>query len=189
MGDLTTLSRLKTYLPVGSDSDELLSYLISAASQAIQRYTNRDLLQATYSNEMRDGNGSTRMLLRQFPAQALTLVQIDDVTIPQRTTATGSGWTFDGYRIVGLSGYTFTKGIQNVLFSYTAGWPIASMPGDIEQACVELVGLMFRNRKHLDLDSITMSAGSGHEMVSYLKTAFTPTMKAMLDQFRDLVPL
>lgn len=189
--DLTTIAAVKAYpgfnAADGDPASTLLARLVTAASAAIQRYTNRDIIQATY-NEVRDGYGGTKMLLRQFPAQAPTLVQVDGITIAQRASPTAAGWVFDGNRVLGLSGYVFTRGISNVVVAYTAGWPLGSVPADIEQACIELVVQFFRNRTRIGDQSLTVAAGSGHETVAYLMRSMTPTTKAMLDQFRDVCP-
>ena len=186
--DLTTAAKVKEHLALtASDADTLLARLVTAASTAIQRYTNRDIVQQSYS-EWRDGYGGVRLQLRQYPAQKPTLVQIDGVTIAERASVTGSGWVFDGNRVVGLSGYSFTRGVQNILVVYTAGWAAGSIPADIELACCELVGLVFRQRKRLGDASLTVSAGGGHETVAYMLSAMPPTTKQILDQFQEVAP-
>ncbi len=192
--DLTTIAAVKAYPDfVSGASDPLLARLITAASSAIQRYTNRDIVQQTY-NEVRDGNGGARIVLRQFPAQAPSSLIVDGVAILQQTTPLGMGWVFDGYRVLSLYGFRFSRGYSNVLITYTAGWAGPSpgpsaIPSDIEQACIELVAFFFRNRSRIGDQSLTVGAGGGHETVSYLLRAMPPTTKALLDQFKEVVPV
>ena len=186
--DLTTAAKVKEHLSYTSaDADPLLARLVTAASSAIQRYTNRDIVQTAY-NEVRDGTGGTRMLLRQFPAQEPTLVRVDGVTISKRTSQPGAGWVFDGIRVLSLDGYRFERGFGNVEIAYTAGWLLASMPAEIEQAAIELAALMFRQRKRIGDQSLTVSAGSGHETIAYAMSAMTPTTKLILDEFKEVAP-
>lgn len=187
MADLTTVAKVKDHLgAVAADADTVLGRLVTAASVAIQRYTNRDITQQAYT-EVRDGTGGVRMLLRQYPAQKPASVVVDDVAILERTTALGAGWKFDGNRVVALNGFLFTRGFSNVVIAYTAGF--ATVPADIELAANELVGLVFRQRGRIGDASKTVAAGGGHETVAYMMRAMTPATKAMLDQFREVVPV
>lgn len=187
MADLTTRAKVKDHLGyAAADADALLDRLVSAASAAIQRYTNRDIVQQAYT-EVRDGLGGPRMLLRQYPAQKPTSVTVDDIAILERPSALAAGWKFDGNRVVALNGFLFTRGFSNVVITYTAGF--ATVPADIELAANELVALVFRQRGRIGDASKTVAAGSGHETVAYMMRAMTPTTKAILDQFREVVPV
>jgi hypothetical protein len=53
---------------------------------------------------------------------------------PARTSPTGTGYVFDEDTIY-LSGYSFTRGVQNVQLGTSAGF--ATLPADLDQACAK----------------------------------------------------
>ncbi len=198
--DLTTRANVKAYAGLAADdANDILDRLITAASTFIQRYTNRDIVQGTYT-EVRSGNGGVALVLSQFPVTAIASLVVDGIAIAPRATPTGSGYVQEqtgqrpsGRRIL-LSGYRFTKGVGNVTVQYTAGYigpnpGPATIPFDIEQACIELTALAFRQRSRIGDQSKTVGAGGGHETVAYFMQAMTPATRAILDQFQDVVPL
>jgi hypothetical protein len=60
--------------------DTLLGVLIGAYSDAIQKWCRRDFFVRQY-DELYDGNGDRRLLLRQYPIQAVTSVRYRPVTV------------------------------------------------------------------------------------------------------------
>ena len=67
MPDLIDLDRARQNLPSASNNDEpTISTLISAVSRAARRYCRRDFVQTDY-DELYDGSGDRRLMLRQFP--------------------------------------------------------------------------------------------------------------------------
>jgi hypothetical protein len=60
--------------------DTLLGVLIGAYSDAIQKWCRRDFAIRQY-DELYDGNGDRRLLLRQYPIQAVTSVRYRPVTV------------------------------------------------------------------------------------------------------------
>jgi hypothetical protein len=80
--DLITLDRAKLNIASITDNtqDGLLQALLTAASDAIQKYTRRDFIQTTY-DELYSGNGQRQMLLRQYPLAAVQSVRYRPVTV------------------------------------------------------------------------------------------------------------
>src|SRR5256885_630108 len=74
--DLITLSRAKTNLQSITDSsqDSRLAALITAASDAIEQYCRRDFYARNY-DELYNGHGDRRLLLRQYPIQSVKSVR------------------------------------------------------------------------------------------------------------------
>ncbi len=64
--DLITLARAYQDLQGVTGVDSLLSTLITAASDAIQKYCRRDFVSTSY-DELYSGNGQRQLLLRQYP--------------------------------------------------------------------------------------------------------------------------
>jgi hypothetical protein len=80
--DLITLARAQaamTYYTPGSN-DSLVSTLITACSEAIEKYCKRRFVSTAY-DELYNGNGDRRLLLRQYPVQSVKSVRYRPVTV------------------------------------------------------------------------------------------------------------
>jgi len=80
--DLITLARAKQDIQSITDSsqDALLTTLITAISRAIEKYCRRDFVQTQY-DELYNGNGDRRLLLRQYPLLSVQSVRYRPVTV------------------------------------------------------------------------------------------------------------
>ena len=183
-GDLTTLANVKAYLSpplVTTADDALLSRLVTAASQFIQSWLNRSIASASYS-ETRNGAGGTRLFLRNRPVTAISSLTIDGVAIaPSAPAPTGDGYLFDESSLY-LIGHCFTRGAQNVSVHYTAGF--AATPPEIEQACIALVALRYKERDRIGQGSKNV----GGETVSFQQKDMPADVATILDQYRSVVP-
>ena len=97
-----------------------------------------------------------------------------------------AGYTFTPTRLV-ITGYPIPRLQQCVSLLYQAGY--ATVPDEIEQACIELVALRYRlERQHPGVvaDHIGTSAGDG---VTYSQKDMNPWMKRDLEQFKSVVPV
>ena len=130
-GDLTTLGDVKAWLQTGQSAfpptdDALLTRLITAASQYIQTWLNRQIAQCDYM-EVRDGTGGERLQFACFPVSAVLSLTIDGLAIPPApppapSTGLIAGYVFSPTQLA-LRGYHFTRRAQNVVVTYTAGYP------------------------------------------------------------------
>jgi hypothetical protein len=187
-GDLTTLGDVKAWLQTGQaafpDTDDtLLARLITAASQFIQTWLNRQIAPADWL-EVRDGNGGQRLAFANFPVTAVLSLAIDGLAIPQAPDGGGfgAGYVFTPTELA-LRGYIFSRRAQNVIVSYTAGY--AAMPPDIAQACIELVCRRYRERTRI---GETSRALSGNEMVSFSQKDISDAVLLLLSPYRALAP-
>jgi hypothetical protein len=78
--DLITLARAYQDLQGVSGQDALLGTLITAISDAIEKYCRRRFVTASF-DELYDGTGDRRMLLRQYPIQSVQSVRYRPVTV------------------------------------------------------------------------------------------------------------
>src|SRR5260370_21279897 len=104
-GDLTTLADVKAWLQTGQNpfpatDDALIQRLITAASQFIQSWLQRQVVSADWL-EVRDGTGGQLMVLANSPVTAVLSLAIDGLAILPAPTPGGVGGGFD-------AGYTFT---------------------------------------------------------------------------------
>ena len=188
-GDLTTLGEVKAWLQTGQaafpDTDDaLLARLITGASQFIQKWLNRSIVSADW-HEVRDGTGGRRLTFGSFPVTAVLSLSIDGLAIPPAPNdgGFGAGYIFSPTEL-DLHGYIFTRRPQNVVITYTAGYPI--IPSDLAQACIDLVCLRYRERTRIG--EVSRATG-GTETVTYSQRDMSEHVKLLLSQYRLVTPL
>lgn len=196
-GDLTTLANVKAWNISGGGTvdDSTIERLISATSQRIVAWLSRPVLQASYTDTY-DGKNTLSMPLRNFPIISVSSVTVDGIAIPAAPTPTpttpapngyvftdtmlslvGAGYPFDTYR--------FTRGYQNVVVAYAAGFA----PGSadllvIEQACIEQIVTRLAERTRIGQKSKSIAG----EVVSFFTGDLTDSVKGMLKPYRRVVP-
>jgi hypothetical protein len=187
--DLCELQDVKDYLFRGGGNqtvadDNLLTRLITAASEWIRQETSRNYAAGNYT-ETRSGQGGRILFLRNPPANAVSSLYIDGAEIPARNnsvTAYGqNGYTFGDDKIV-LTGYSFNRGIDNIQITYSIG-NNTTFP-DIEQVCVEMVSLTYREIDRLGHASKVL----GGEQVSFDLKALSNRSRETLDHYKSPIP-
>lgn len=183
--DLTTLADVKAWLQLGQSAfppadDALLSRLITAVSQYIQTWLNRRIGQADYI-ETRDGTGGRQLQFAAFPVSAVRSLTIDGMPIPPSGSAGAAGYVFSQTQL-SLRGHVFSRGAQNVVLIYTAGY--GAIPPDIAQAATELVARHYRRRTRIGEDKETL----GGQASSYATPEIGPAA-AILQQYRAVAPV
>jgi hypothetical protein len=148
--DLITLARAKQDIQAITDSsqDALLSTLITAVSDAIEKYCRRDFTSKSY-DELYSGDGDRRLFLREYPLQSVQSVRYRPVTaikvinnntgLNQRATVavTSAGLTLTRVASgltttdtsVTFSGNPTLQGVANAVNALGNGWS-AQVVGD-----------------------------------------------------------
>lgn len=182
MADLTTLENLKGWLGITTtDDDTLLTRLIGSASEFIQTWLNRSFASQAY-NEARDGTGTNRLVFGDYPVTAVSSVVVNGLAIPLSAGFGQPGYNFDSIRLM-LTGYVFSRGTGNVLISYTAGFP--ETPKEIEQACIELISLRYKERDRIGHQSKSLAG----ETVTFFIKDMPDSVRTVLNNYRKVVPL
>jgi hypothetical protein len=192
MADLTTLVDVKAWLAIASTlnaSDGILAELITATSVDFLRAIDRiDFLTANY-NEVREGDGGSRMVLRHWPITAITTLKVATATIAASADQIAAGYYLDAQldpeRVnqLYLVGSTFTDGAQ-VVVAYAAGY--AATPGDVAQAVTEWVAARYKGRPGAGIAS---QRDAGGEHVSYDREApMPPTTAACAARYKRCWP-
>jgi len=86
---LTTLARVKTFLGISGTSDdelltslinndELLTSLINSCTDFIENYCDRRFKQKAYTNELYNGNGTNKLLLKNYPVDESSTFKIEE---------------------------------------------------------------------------------------------------------------
>lgn len=161
---LTTLARAKAELGMtDATSDTILTDMITRASSAIARETRRVFGRETVVETL-DGSGSRLLGLARTPIVSITEVLEDSVVVPTADYSVedaeagavyrADGWgASGGYRMWGTeafsSGYIL-PGLSTLRYAvtYVAGYVLPSeasptLPGSVEQACLETVKSWF----------------------------------------------
>ena len=187
-GDLTTLGDVKSWLQTGQNAfpttdDALLTRLITAASQLIQTWLNRQITSQDWI-ETRDGLGNVlgpsdvRYQFAAFPVTAVSRVVVDGAVIPAIPTPAQSGAAAVG-AMAAQRGYLFTP-TQLVIRGY------AVPPADLSQACIELVALRYRERGRIG--EVAKAIGGG-QTVSYSQKDMSDSIKSLIQQYRRVAPI
>ncbi|AIQ63310.1 hypothetical protein PSTEL_09650 [Paenibacillus stellifer] len=132
---LTTVERARTMLRADPSEDEFLGILIPAASAAIETFCNRSFGRAEFTEWVDVQQGGA--LLRNYPIEAVTSID-GDTAVEGYTIAKDRG-------MISKPGWFCERPVQVV---YTAGYILpsdatgdeaATLPADIEYACVLMV--------------------------------------------------
>ena len=188
-GDLCQLSDVTAWLQTGQNpfpatDDALLSRLITAASQFIQSWLQRQIALTDWV-EIRDGDGGQRLAFANFPVTQVWALSVDGLNIPPAPPngSFGAGYVFTTTELA-LRGYVLTRRAQNVSVTYTAGY--ATVPSDIAQACIELVAQRYRERSRIGEVSKALMSG---ETVTFSQKDMSDDIKTLLAQYRAVAPV
>jgi hypothetical protein len=177
MADLTTLPRVKEWLAItASTNDALLSRLISAASDYIETYLSRDIARTSYQS-YRDGHGGRRLMFRNYPVVSLTAIKVGGVSIPPSVNGS-PGFVHTETSVTLVGGYVFEAGASNVYLEYVAGYD--PIPSEIEQACIDLVSLRYRERDRIGLTSKSLAG----ESITFNTREFSDAVGSTLVQYK-----
>lgn len=164
---IATLDDIKTYTGITTNNqDALLKSLIPGCLAAIGAFCNRVFPNRTVT-EYRDGNGSSRMQLANYPVTSFSSLTIDGRTIPASVNG-GPGYVvFPGTRRIVLNGYTFFYGNRNVVMTFNAGFGddagVCPWPDDLKLALIMFVVTRAKERDRLGIGS----KGLAGESVSF----------------------
>ena len=198
---ITTTAEIKTLGGItSSNNDALISALLAQTLTAIGEFCNRNFISSTFT-EYRDGNGSTRMLLANYPILSITSVTVDDVALPQGAGVLTAGWVGNrGTRALLLrGGHSFTKGQRNVVITGTSGYgddgALILWPSDLKHAVqiIVLTRLNERttygiNNKSLAGESIDYGDSASASSSSRKNPGFPAAARVVLANYQNVVP-
>lgn len=143
---LTTVSNVKNNFNIDPDEtkfNNIIADLIKQKTSDIESYCGRVFNVMTYSGEdentLYNGDGSDRLLLRQYPIISITSIH-DDIDRQYNASDLLSSDDYYGENDSGmivLDGEVFTKGKRNIKVLYQAGYK--TIPEDLRGACEKLV--------------------------------------------------
>ena len=183
MADLTSIAAVKAYIGKSDAGDDAcFAMLVTAYSQWVRSWTNRDFNVQTY-DIYRSGRGQTLLFLPQWPITSVASVTVDGIAIPAQSSWGTYGYRFDDRSITLEAGAMFTPGQRNIHINFTAGY--ATIPADIAQAVNELVALRYRLRDKLEWSSKSLAG----ETVTLNTKDMPASVATILKQYQNVVPL
>jgi len=137
--------------------DNQIERNINSVSSMVSKYCNRKFIADTYT-EYYKGSGSQKLVLNQYPINAITSVKVDSAALTAGTdyvTADrtyldqgivfkNNGWTWYGY-LTGLVG-ELTAPVDNIEVVYSAGYTLETartFPYDLEDAVINMVSDLY----------------------------------------------
>jgi len=169
-----TLASYK-YFAWDYSKDKLLERVINSVSANVAKYCNRKFIADTYS-EFYAGHGRQRLVLNQYPINAITSVKVSSASLTAGTEYVTSGqtyldqgivfketgWTWYGY-LTGLVG-EYTAPVDNIEVVYSAGYTLEpetarTLPWDLEDAVVSMVGELFGEQQSGSVGLTSMKQG------------------------------
>lgn len=123
------LTKLKQFLSItNTTSDTALQGFIDDAVGEADRATNRSLGYAEHTVYL-DGTGANVLYLPEGPVKEITELKVwdgeDYVDLLDAGDTLSGQLIYPGGFCVMIKGYTFTKGILNIMVTFTAGYKIA----------------------------------------------------------------
>jgi hypothetical protein len=174
--DLCVVADVNAWLgnPDPTTDSALLQQLITAFSQDVINETGRgtDLYSNVSAAERYNGNGSERLMLRRYPVTEVSLLTINNQVVSLSPDGVQQGFVIDtsgncnslvlvGGWSGGSGSYTqqgfgreitrFEFGTQNIGATFAAGY--ASVPYDLNQAAISIVGENYTRRKWIGQSS------------------------------------
>ena len=190
---LVSLNDLKAYLSsdtgdeflTDTTNDNELERLINAASLFANRYTGVELLSRAHT-EYYDGDGTNTLFLNHFPVSTAVgsielYIDIDRVYAAGSKVDTGKIVLYSDIGKVIVEDTVFSKGPQSVKITYTAGYALASVPGDLAYAIKLICAAMWKQKKNklANVSSLTIDGQS----ISLKEKDVPELALEILDQF------
>ena len=196
---IATVADVKTYAGITtSNTDAVLAMILNATIEAIGAYCNRDFT-SSQRQEYRDGNGSKKIQVVQYPLTAFNTLSIDGVAVPPSVNGS-MGYTFiPGGRVVMLvGGYKdFTEGDRNIFMDYVGGFGDAAgkapWPEDLKLACIMMAVTRFKERDRLGVGSKALAGESisftdGTSGTSSGSMGIPAAARVILNNYMNVVP-
>jgi len=155
----TTVNAVKLFLGLDStdtEQDLPIAVTISAVTETMKRFMDREILQQEILDELHDAEGGTTLFLQQYPVITTSgiTVRSDDVVV------SGTDYVVKADPgIVKLKSGSFSNEPCGVSVDYVGGF--AEVPGDLNYACVKQVAYELRLRGDRDAISLARSKIDG----------------------------
>jgi hypothetical protein len=181
---ITTVANCKAFRGIESEStehDEELDRLIVAAQSFLEKECQRTFEQATVTEYFSGIDGQDRLILAIPPIASITNMW-DDRSRVYATPISSSLYVIDDAEagIVRLDGITFSRGLRNIKITYVGGF--AEIPGDLEEAAIEMVWAAHMKGEHNLVGVRSRSIADGS--TQFLNLAWPLDLEPILSKYR-----
>lgn len=170
----TTLDNVALYLNK-LDATELtaletaqISMIITQVDGIIQNYCGWKLLATDYTDKKFNGSGTTQLDLQAYPLISVTSVTMDSEDITSLVEETDP----EGY-LTTNDDSTFTKGTNNIVVTFRAGFEDADMPSELIYAATYMVVL---NYQKITTEQIGIAKGKVDAVEVTYESSNLPTL-------------
>jgi len=187
---IVSLADAKTYLGVtNANEDDMLSMMLQSIRSQFDEYTGKTLLSAQ-KTEVKSGRGGDYISVNDWPVDdsAGMSVYFDPNGIFGAGTLIDSQYLSVDYDagMIRYIGGAFWVGHRNTKIVYTGprGYTAGNMPGAIQLACMEMLGLIFQRRQDKQWTYTTRSRMEG--TISLVTGEMPKIVKDLLEPFRNV---
>lgn len=168
--------------------------LINIASGFIQNFCDRKFIEATYTREAYDGNGTKDLYLKQYPINASPVITVElwdtygNVVSETFTLYSDYLVYLTEGRVYKRSGWIATH--QRYRITYKAGYAIANVPYDLKHACAQIASFVDRNKTSAGTNSETIGkysinyGSSNASIEASLRFALPTTILSLLSPYK-----
>jgi len=181
---LITKAEYKTYMGISStNSDTEIDFLIPKVSELVKSYCRRTFVDyyGDANIEFFDG-GFKSLLLKETPVVGIVSVAYSMNYGKTYTNLTKyTDWVIQGDSIISLNPGGFPYSINGYRVTYTAGYDLPDLPGDLKLAVLDLVEYYSRNNGAVHS---TRNLNPNTTEITYVSTTHFPAhIKRVLDQY------
>jgi len=165
----------------GSNNSKLERY-INGTSSFLERECDRSFHSATYTDEEYDGNGRTKMWLKQFPITSIAALSFYDryskTTAYAMTEDTDYYVDLDTGRLDCAFGI-WSKDTRNIRVTYTAGY--TTIPDDLKVLCMDIIDFQMTKKRMI------VAQGLWKENTIIIKETLPKNLLLQIDQFKRII--
>lgn len=129
-----------------------------------------------------DGTGDDELLLPNWPVTEIANLMVDGEAIPARPDVDSDGYVYNGsIGLVQGVGYSFTRGVQNVDITYTAGY--AACPADLKLVAILEIKRAWKKAYKGEVGKSSESDPQGNR--TWLITGLLPETEMVIRSYRN----
>lgn len=134
IADINLFNTFAGNYETGSEVTAMKMSILASAEEKVIEYIGYDPTRKTVT-ERYSGIDSDEIFLNRKNITEIESIKVDGVEI--------SGYSFENDRVYMEDGsYSFTRGINNIVVTYTSGWEEDEMPDPLKIATVRIAALM-----------------------------------------------
>ncbi len=181
---ITTVANCKAFRDIESgntDHDAELARLITAVQAFLEQECGRTFTQGTFTEYYSGTEWQDRLLVAAPPIISITNIWDDPLRV-YATPLASSLYVIDDAEagVIRLDGLTFQKGLRNIKVTYVGGF--AEIPGDLEEAAIEMVWAARMKGEHSLVGVRSRSIADGS--TQFLNLAWPLDLDSIIGKYR-----